>query len=378
MDLRASLHGAGFNVTACESRASARQALRVRTYAVAVVDAHLPDGNGIDFLKEIRSVQPGVRAIVTAVDADARLRALAVASGAEDLLRKPIEMVPLLRLAVKLAGSPARARAPESTRSPVQRRRILIVDGDPVFRRALADSLRGDGEEVLMGASAEEAMALLSVDRVDAVLVDYRLPEAGGLELCRRIRSQSLQRFVPLLVVARPTDDVDAYRKAMGAGADDLVVRSKEPAMVKIRLRGLLNRAQRERDKREGKGPPRTALEEMSASLPTPSQRPAVAATKKRSVPPPPGGFRDRSAKSPSVPPPSGGLRARRVPHIPPSQRGPVDPKDEPGAAALSGWLLPRNAGEDRISEVLPGAAESSREPRSQPSSHRPLISGKS
>jgi len=75
MDLRAALHGAGFHVTACESRAAARQALRARGFGIAIIDAHLPDGSGLDLIKESRGVQPGMRWIVLAAGADARLRA---------------------------------------------------------------------------------------------------------------------------------------------------------------------------------------------------------------------------------------------------------------------------------------------------------------
>jgi len=381
MDLRAALHGAGFHVTACESRAAARQALRARAFAVAIVDARLPDGSGLDLIKEVRSVQPGMRWIALATDADARLKAGAVAAGAEDLLGKPLEIVPLLRLAVKLAGNPVRTRSPDSTRSPERRQRVLIVDADPVFRRALADSIRSDSDEVLVSASAEEAIALLSVDRVDAVLVDFRLPEVGGLDLCRRIRSQSLQRFVPVLVVARPTDDVDAYRKAMAAGADDLVVRSKDPAMVKIRLRGLLSRAQKEKEKREGKS--WSALEELSATLPALKDPFSVeSAPRPRSVPPPPSGsFRSPRLRAPSVPPP-GGFRDRRSNTVPPPPPPlPRDVRDQRANARASSWLSSSSSlGLSSMSSVPP-SQRGLREPRDEASEERifgPVSAGSS
>ncbi|NUQ74374.1 MAG: response regulator transcription factor [Polyangiaceae bacterium] len=390
MDLRAALHGAGFHVTACESKASARQALRARAFGIAIVDAHLPDGSGLDLIKELRGIQPAMRWVVLAAGADARLKASAISAGAEDVVGKPLEIVPLLRLAVKLAGNPAKPRPPESTRTPVRRQRILIVDADPVFRKALAESLRADGDEVLVGASSEEALALLSVDRVDAVLIDFRLPEVGGLDLCRRVRNQSLQRFVPVLVVARPSDDVDAYRKAMSAGADDLVVRSKDPAMVKIRLRGLLSRTQKEREKREGKT--RSPLDELSASLPPLKEAPAVP-PKPRTVPPPPpglprhprvkapsvpppGGFRSVRGKASSVPPPPGDVRDPRMkmPSPPSSQKVLRELREEPDSSKISGWSLPRAAGEDRVSGVVPAGSRErrdSREPWVPPSAPR-------
>lgn len=398
MDLRAALHGAGFHVTACESRAAARQALRVRGYAVAIVDAHLPDGSGLDLVKEIRAAHPGLRSIMISPDADPRQKATAVAAGAEDLFGKPIDMVPLLRCAVKLAGGPPKSRPSEAPRSPLRARRILVVDADPVFRRALAESLRSDGEEVLTAGSAEEAIALLSVDRVDGVVVDFRLPELGGLELCRRIRRESLQRQVPIMVVARPSDDVDAYRKAMGAGADDLVVRSKEPAMVKVRVRGLVSRMQRERE-RPGGLEARSPLDEMSAALVAPPRRtPSPPKGRPKSVPSAPSSYRPPAPSSYRPPAPSS-LRAAPppsfFPEIPsPPSSSPVlrQRRDEPDSNKVSSWSFPREAGDDRSSGagldrplgagpdrgsgVVQVGPPASRDGRSQPSARRGTSAG--
>jgi DNA-binding response OmpR family regulator len=362
MDLRAALHGAGFHVSACESRASARQALRGRPCAVAIVDAHLIDGSGIDFVKEIRSIQPNVRVLVLAEKADPRMRATAAAAGAEEILSKPIEMVPLLHLAVRLAGNPLRApQMLDPSRGPTRRRRVLLVDANEVFQRALADAIRSDGEEVIVSGSAAEALEFLSLDRVDAALIDYRLPEGGGVELCRRIRSHPLQRSIPILMVARPTDDVDAFRRAMAAGADDLVVRSKEPAIVKIRLRGLLNRAQRAAEAGEDRGSARSSLEDLAQPAAMPRSIP-----KARSVPPPPGLFGDRSARVPSVPPGPPGFRDR-------------DLREGPDSTAHAAWSSSREAGDDPISRLLPLGSGTSRdpwEPRPSSTSRRPSSPG--
>lgn len=366
MDLRAALHGAGFHVSACESRASARQALRGRPCAVAIVDAHLIDGSGIDFVKEIRSIQPNVRVLVLADKADPRMRATAAAAGAEEILSKPIEMVPLLHLAVRLAGNPPRApQMLDPSRGPMRRRRILLVDANEVFQRALADAIRSDGEEVIVSGSAAEALELLNLDRVDAALIDYRLPEGGGVELCRRIRSHPLQRSIPILMVARPTDDVDAFRRAMAAGADDLVVRSKEPAIVKIRLRGLLNRAQRAAEAGEDRGSARSSLEDLTPSQPAamPNRAPAP---KPRSVPPPPGLFVDRSVRGPSVPPGPLGFRDR-------------DLREGPDSTAHAAWSSTREAGDDPISRILPlgsGTSSDPWEPRPSSTTRRPSSAG--
>ena len=56
MDLRSILVDAGFLVVVCGTKASASAALRSAYFQLAILDVQLPDGSGIDLLKEIRSI----------------------------------------------------------------------------------------------------------------------------------------------------------------------------------------------------------------------------------------------------------------------------------------------------------------------------------
>jgi DNA-binding response OmpR family regulator len=263
-----------------------------------------------------------------------RDRARLAAAVADEYVTKPYEMSHILALAVKLAGASIVARRPHEPASRAHRgAKLLVADSAPAYRRALAESLRVDGNEVVVAGSTEEALALLAIERVDAVILDYRLPERGGLDTCRRIRSQSLQRFVQVLVVAGSNDDVDAYRKAIAAGANDLVMRSPETTIVRVRLRGLLNRCQREQEARE-----------LSA----------------------------RGAGSPSSPPSAweasesaGEDRISRITSIPaarPSQSPQVANREGTDSTGSAGWSSSRDAGEDRISGVVPVSVGSLRD----------------
>jgi DNA-binding response OmpR family regulator len=61
---------------------------------------------------------------------------------------------------------------------------ILVVDDDPDFAELLKDALR-DGYDVDVAASALEAASRLPVFQPDLILLDIRLPDVSGLELCR-------------------------------------------------------------------------------------------------------------------------------------------------------------------------------------------------
>ena len=79
--------------------------------------------------------------------------------------------------------------------------RILIVDDSQVclvLTRGYLQSCRPDWSCSTAG-SAEEAMALIEVQRFDAYSLDYNLPGINGLELAKWIRSRDQQCFIGLL-----------------------------------------------------------------------------------------------------------------------------------------------------------------------------------
>ncbi len=267
MDLRTALYGSGFRVTTCDTKAAALHALRGRSFAVVIIDLVLPDGSGLDLIRELRTTAGGAHTpvMVLSTEAEAKQRLAGANVSVDEFVGKPYDTAYVLRRAADLAGGLRRVK-PTSTPPPAPNaalslganmgsgmsssttssapvgKKVLIADGDPAVRRKLIDALRKEGHEAVTAGSGEEALALLAIDRVDAVLLDYALPGLGGLETCKRIRAESVQRFVPVMVMAGDADDPEAYRKAMAVGADDLVIRQADLLMVKVRLRVLFNR----------------------------------------------------------------------------------------------------------------------------------------
>ena len=77
--------------------------------------------------------------------------------------------------------------------------RILVCDDDPQIRRALALILRDAGYEVLLAASAEEALDRAAVAGPHLAIVDLVLPDQHGIEVCRQLREWS---EMPILVLS--------------------------------------------------------------------------------------------------------------------------------------------------------------------------------
>jgi DNA-binding NarL/FixJ family response regulator len=98
--------------------------------------------------------------------------------------------------------------------------RVLIVDDHPVLRAGLEAVLRAEPGFRCVGTAADGATMwpLLRRSRPDVVVLDRRLGEEDGLELCRAVRAEPSPPAV-LLYTADPTDGVRAQGAAAGAAA---------------------------------------------------------------------------------------------------------------------------------------------------------------
>ena len=101
-------------------------------------------------------------------------------------------------------------------------RRVLVVDDEPLIRWSIAETLKGHGHTVLEAESGAGALRALQVSSrpVDAVVLDYRLPDANNLSLLARIR-QIAPRIPVILMTAFGTPEL--VEDALRLGAYDVM-----------------------------------------------------------------------------------------------------------------------------------------------------------
>lgn len=97
--------------------------------------------------------------------------------------------------------------------------KILIVDDEPQFRRVLRLALQLQGYEIREAGSGVDAMELLRTEGPDLVLLDWQMPEADGMCVCRAIRAISK---APIIMV---TSRQGGRSQAMAAGANDYIAK---------------------------------------------------------------------------------------------------------------------------------------------------------
>jgi two-component system, OmpR family, KDP operon response regulator KdpE len=117
--------------------------------------------------------------------------------------------------------------------------KILIVDDEPRFRRAMRAALGLRGFVVDEAESGEDALEKIRNDRPDLILLDMILPGMNGLECCREIRASMDMPIVILSVQGEPREKV----QALNCGADDYITKPFHLEELVARLHAHLRRA---------------------------------------------------------------------------------------------------------------------------------------
>ena len=117
--------------------------------------------------------------------------------------------------------------------------RVLVVDDERQIVRALSASLSAAGYIVSSAATAGEALRSAALSPPDVVVLDLRLPDLGGVEVCRRLREWSQ---VPVVVVSVVGDE-ETKVVALDAGADDYITKPYSTGELLARLRAAIRRA---------------------------------------------------------------------------------------------------------------------------------------
>ena len=117
--------------------------------------------------------------------------------------------------------------------------RLLFIEDDDQIRLALRLALEDEGYMVEEAGDGRSGLAAFDRDEPDLVIVDLRLPDIQGFDVCRTIRAKSI---VPIMIVTAQTDTYDLVA-GLEAGADDYVTKPVVPKELAARIRALLRRA---------------------------------------------------------------------------------------------------------------------------------------
>jgi DNA-binding response OmpR family regulator len=117
---------------------------------------------------------------------------------------------------------------------------LLFIEDDDQIRLILRMALEDEGYEVREAADGQSGLAAFEEQEPDLVLLDLRLPDISGFDVCRTLRARSK---VPIVMVTAQTDTFDLVA-GLEAGADDYVTKPVHPKELTARIRSHLRRVQ--------------------------------------------------------------------------------------------------------------------------------------
>jgi two-component system, OmpR family, KDP operon response regulator KdpE len=113
---------------------------------------------------------------------------------------------------------------------------VLVVDDEPPIRRLLRASLGAQGYDVIEAGNGRDALAFITRDKPDLVILDLGLPDLNGIEVIRAVRAHST---VPIIVLS-VRDDERGKVEALDLGADDYVTKPFGVEELVARMRTAL------------------------------------------------------------------------------------------------------------------------------------------
>ena len=137
-----------------------------------------------------------------------------------------------------------------STTTVAGKGRLLIADHDQLSRDLLSRNLRREGYQVEVEEDGERAMARLAQDTVDLLLWEVTLPTLSGPDMLARVKADPALQAVPIVLLSEQKENAVVIR-CIEAGADDYLAKPFNPALLKARIRGCLERkALRDQERR--------------------------------------------------------------------------------------------------------------------------------
>ncbi|KHK04201.1 response regulator [Desulfovibrio sp. TomC] len=125
-------------------------------------------------------------------------------------------------------------------------REILFVDGGRTLLHVVRAALAGSGFRVVSAHHAEAALALCRKRSFELVLTSVLLPGMSGLELCRRLKEDNHERYLPVIILSSSDNPID-MDTAFSCGADDYLLKSFTAEMLASKVSEHLDVAERKR-----------------------------------------------------------------------------------------------------------------------------------
>lgn len=209
-------------------------ALSQHDYDLVILDLMMPGEDGLSIARRLKRSSDLPIIMLTALS-DSVDTVVGLELGADDYVGKPFNP------RVLLARIRAVLRRHESvgTHQSFDGSTLLVVDDDEEIRNLLATYLTNQGFNVVTSLDAKEMDLQLSMNKVDLVLLDLRMPGEDGLHVATRLKQT---QDLPIIIMTAVGDEVEQV-VGLELGADDYINKPFEPRELLARVKAVLRRS---------------------------------------------------------------------------------------------------------------------------------------
>nr|MBI3611608.1 response regulator [Nitrospirota bacterium] len=226
--LRAVLSPHGYEVLTATDGHEALALFQQHRPSVTLLDLHMPGMDGIEVLKQIRTINPRAAVMVLTAGENARLENQARALGVTDFLKKGLSLdvvlgamerslqMPSPASAVPAAGLPGQGATAESQEGAT----ILVVDDEAMIRNLLTKFFTLRGYRVRAAQNGAEALAMVEQQQPDLIILDMYMPGMNGIEVLRELRAK---HYAGGVVVLTASQDEKLLQQTLDLGSVDVI-----------------------------------------------------------------------------------------------------------------------------------------------------------
>jgi two-component system response regulator HydG len=193
----------GYSVDVAYDGFTALDLIDQKPYDVALLDLKMPGMDGVELYRRIKARRAETVAIMVTAYASSDTAREVRKLGAWQILSKPVDLTRLLNFVEEASAQPL----------------VMVVDDDRDLCDTLWDLFREHNLRVCLAHSADEADRLLNDRQQDVVLLDLKLPGAGGAEVYRMLR-QSCPCSKVIIITGYRDEMKREVEQAVQEGAD--------------------------------------------------------------------------------------------------------------------------------------------------------------
>ncbi len=232
----------GYRTRVAESGMKGLDAARLQSPALILCDVQLPDIDGYEVVRRLRSEASLARIPVVAVTALAMVgdRDKVLASGFDGYLSKPLDpqtfvaqVEAFLPENLRRAQTAAAPEAAQARPAPASSgRTILAIDNRPDNLELIASLFEAYGYRIVTTGDAARAALLARQCRPDLIISDVCMPEGSGFELVEAFKADPQLSAIPFVLITSTVATPESRRKGLALGAAKVLFRPIDPVQL--------------------------------------------------------------------------------------------------------------------------------------------------